>query len=466
MDFNYEPNKENDFIAFFWVKGKERIEKLAEKIAAESSVGTWTDVKTMNRYVWEHLRARVFKIVKVTENSGFVYIAYPFEHFDEKNFLQFSASVMGNLFGMKSLDEIKLLDIWFPKRYQRFFDGARFGIEGIRKYLGTKDRPHIGTIVKPKVGLHPKEFAEVAKEAYLGGLDLVKDDENLVDQKFCPFRERFFEMMKVIDKVEKETGEKKIYVINITDKYSRMVERIDFLREHGWNQVMLDVVIIGYGALLDILELLHKYKFIVHAHRAGHAAIDRGKIGINFYVFEKIYRMFGVDQLHVGTGVGKMEGDEIFVYNTSRLVREMEVPEDFVFLTLGQEFDEGTIPIFPVASGGLHPGHIDAVVKVHTKDVVIQAGGGVHGHPKGTYYGAKAMRQAVEAVEKGISIPEYAKTHEELKMAIEKWGYYDPKKSLRKLEFVLKNKEFCELVIRERGLEGFDVIRRNAEKFE
>jgi len=458
IDFEYQPDKNNDFIALIWLRGDAPIEKLAEHVAAESSVGTWTDVKTMNKYVWEHYRARVFKIIKSSAYSGFVYIAYPLEHFDKENLLQFCASVMGNWFGMKVLREGKLLDIYFPKKYQKLFKGPINGLKGVRKYLGTKKRPHVGTIIKPKVGLAPKEFARVAYEAYCGGVDLVKDDENLVNQDFCKFEERFYEVYKALDKAEKETGEKKMYLINITDSYSKMLERIDFLREHGYKMVMLDVVVIGYSALLDIIEILRKYGFIVHAHRAGHAGIDRGPFGINFYVFEKLYRLIGVDQLHVGTGVGKMEGEALFVNTSSRILRESKIEEDITLLTLGQDWSDHIKSVFPVASGGLHPGLVECVVKLHTNDVVIQAGGGIHGHPRGTYYGAKALREAIDAVELNIPLPEYAKTHRALREALEKWGYKSPDRIIKKLEFVKENKEICKIIVETYGLEGFEVI--------
>ena len=183
LDTGYEPTG-NDFVVLFWAKGSLPIEKIAEAIAAESSVGSWTKLKTMNDFVWKHYRARVFWIGKVGRNAGFIKIAYPIEHFDAKNISQFQASVLGNIFGLKELEELYVYDISFPKKYQMQFTGPYAGIEGIRRMAGTQKsrRPHVGTIVKPKVGLSAKEWAHVAYEAFSGGLDLVKDDENLVDQ--------------------------------------------------------------------------------------------------------------------------------------------------------------------------------------------------------------------------------------------------------------------------------------------
>jgi len=160
LDFSYKPSKDNDFTVLFWAKGTVAIEQIAEAVAAESSVGSWTKLATMNQFVWDHYRARVYKLDKVTKNSGFIRIAYPLEHFDTKNISQFQASVLGNIFGLKELDELYVCDISFPKSYQRkHFSGPALGLPGIRKLAGTEKsgRPHVGTIVKPKVGLTAKE---------------------------------------------------------------------------------------------------------------------------------------------------------------------------------------------------------------------------------------------------------------------------------------------------------------------
>ncbi len=451
LDFRYTPSEE-DFVVLMWVSGRCKLEKLAEAIASESSVGTWTEIKTMNEYVFEHYRARVFKIIKVRENAGFVYIAYPLEHFDVKNFNQFQASVLGNIFGMKELDELYILDIKFPRKFQKQFSGPKYGLWGVKKYVGTEKtgRPHVGTIVKPKVGLAPEEFAKVAYEAWVNGLDLVKDDENLVDQSFCKWEERFNKVFDVMDKAEKETGERKIYCVNITDSsINRMIERLEKVKERGHNCVMLDVYVLGVTALEHMLELTKKYKIIVHAHRAGYAAWHRGNFGVNFQVLEKIYRMFGVDQLHIGTGVGKMEGGALLIKRFHEIAEKHSGEEKLYLGSLDFEFEKHIAPIMPVASGGLDPGKVDALIEIHGKNVTIQAGGGVHGHPDGTATGAKALRQAAEAIAEGIPVKEYATSHSELKKALEKWGYLEPSLIRARLEIERNSEILNEIVLRE-----------------
>ena len=460
IDKNYEPEKDA-FIVLLWLKGKAKLEKLAEAVASESSIGTWTKLQTMNNKIFKYYRARIFKIVKVTENSGFIFIAYPWEHFDHKNVLQFFAGVLGNLFGLKELESCYILDIEFPKKYQKQFHGPGFGIRGIRKYIGTlkNKRPHVGTIVKPKVGLTPKQFSEVAYKSWLGGLDLVKDDENLVDQKFCPWIKRFDEVTKALDKAEQKTGEKKLYATNITDSnINRMLERIDHIKDSGMKMVMLDVYILGVPALIEMLKAARKAKLFVHAHRAGYAAHHRGNFGVNFGVYEKFWRMFGVDQLHIGTGVGKMEGGALLIHRFHKIAEEYNISEKFYLGGLKQEWVKKLKPIFSVASGGMDPGKIDAAIEVHGRNVIIQAGGGVHGHPKGTLAGAKAMRQAADAVVDGIPAIEYAKDHKELNQAIKYWGYIDPKKIAAKFKFEKKHKKQLISLVKKKGLEGIRKI--------
>ncbi len=459
LDFEYVPDKENDFVVLIWAKGTEKIEKIAEAIAAESSVGSWTKLSTMNDFVWKHYRARVFWISKAGANGGLIKIAYPIEHFDFKNILQFQASVLGNIFGLKELTELYVCDISFPKKYQKQFSGPGHGLEGIRKMAGTTKtrRPHVGTIVKPKVGLTPKEWANVAYQAFSGGLDLVKDDENLVDQDFCRWGDRVHEVMKSIDKAEKETGQGHLYSNNITDKYSRMVERLETLNEMGVQKnviVMLDTYVMGMGALQDILELCRKYGFATHGHRAGFAGPNRGNFGINFQIYEKFYRLLGIDQLHIGTGVGKMEGAPAMIRRMHDIADKRKLEEKMYLGSLAMEFSPHIKPMLSIASGGVDAGKIDALVALQGMDVNIQAGAGAHGHPGGTKAGSRSLVQAVEAVMKGIPSTQYAKTHIELAQALEKWGYFKPSEISKQIAYEEKNRKNLDALALKKGREG------------
>ncbi len=415
LDLNYTP-KEDDLLLLFYAEppeGKD-IKYVADRIAEESSIGTWTDLKTLLPDIWEKLRARVYEI---DEENGIVKIAYPLHLFEVENMPAILASVAGNVFGMKSVENLRVLDIRFPRVLIDKYPGPKYGVEGVRELAGVYDRPFLGTIIKPKIGLPAKMHAEVAYEAWVGGLDIVKDDENLASQDFNRFEDRLYLTMEKKDLAEEETGEKKIYLINITAPYREMIRRAELVQEAGNEFVMIDVVIVGFSSLQSYRE--EGFRMAIHAHRAMHAAITRNsRHGINMLTLAKIYRLLGVDNLHIGTAVGKMEGSAEEISSIREEIQLQNVPaREFRF----QQEWFGIKPVLAIASGGLHPGHVPKVIDILGKDIVIQAGGGVHGHPEGTRKGAMAMRQALEATMEGIPLEEYAKEHEELRKALEKF---------------------------------------------
>jgi len=398
VDLKYEPRKD-DVVCLFRVEPEEGIEikEAVGAVAAESSIGTWIETTTTKPYV-ERLAARVFEI-----NGNFIKIAYPLELFEPGNLPNILSSIAGNIFGMKHLKNLRLLDVVFPEKILKSFKGPKYGIVGIRKIFKVKDRPLVGTIIKPKVGLKSKDHAKVAYEAWVGGCDIVKDDENLSNQKFNKFEERLEKTFKMKEKAEKETGEKKAYMINITAETEEMLRRAKLVEKIGNEYVMVDIITVGWASLQTLRK--KEFDLVLHAHRAGHAAMTKNpKHGISMKVLAKLVRMIGLDQLHVGTVVGKMfEGKEEVLENCKVLKEKMG------------KFKQ----VMPVASGGLSPFHVPKIIEIFGKDVVIQAGGGIHGHKLGTRSGAIAMRQAIEAVEKGIPLEEYAATHKELKIALE-----------------------------------------------
>ncbi|MFX1385240.1 MAG: RuBisCO large subunit C-terminal-like domain-containing protein, partial [Promethearchaeota archaeon] len=303
----------------------------------------------------------------------------------------------------------------------KVYKGPKFGIEGIRKLTKVKDRPLLGTIVKPKVGLTEVEHAEVCGKAWTGGLDIVKDDENLTSMAFNKFEKRIAETLKVRDKIENETGEKKIYMPNITAKLSIMKERADYVIENGGEYVMLDIITIGFSALQEIRDYLEDKDVVIHAHRAMHAAFTRNKKhGMSMLALAKLMRLIGMDQLHTGTIVGKMEGGKKEVQEINSVITQTKIKDNGTTIL---DQDWGNIkPILPVASGGLSPLHVPELIEILGKDMVFQFGGGCHGHPDGTEAGAKAIKQAVDAVLLGYELIEYAKNKSELSKAFKKWG--------------------------------------------
>jgi ribulose-bisphosphate carboxylase large chain len=399
VDLNYKPEK-TDLICTFTVEPDDMsLKEAAGGVAAESSVGTWTELTTTKPYV-EQLAARVFSI-----EGGMAKIAYPIELFEKGNMPNILSSIAGNVFGLKALKNLRLNDIELPAELVKSFKGPRFGIAGIRKLLKVPERPLVGTIIKPKLGLKTADHARVAYEAWAGGCDIVKDDENLSSQRFNPFEDRIVKTLESRDKAEQETGERKVYMANITAETSTMLKRAEYVLSHGGEYIMVDILTCGFSALQTLRN--QDYNLVIHAHRAGHAAFTKNpKHGIAMRPIAKVARIIGVDQLHVGTVVGKMsETKQEVLENIDALKTEMG----------------GLKPVMPVASGGLHPRLVPALVKTFGRDFIIQAGGGIHGHPDGTISGATAMRQAVDATLNNIPLEEYAKTRRELKIALEAW---------------------------------------------
>ena len=399
VDLSYKPAA-TDLICTFYVQPEGiSLKEAAGGVAAESSIGTWTELTTAEPYM-EKLAAHVFSI-----EGNVMKIAYPAELFEDGNMPNILSSVAGNVFGLKALKNLRLNDIELPAELLKSFKGPKFGIKGVRELLKVSKRPLVGTIIKPKLGLKTTDHARVAYEAWAGGCDVVKDDENLSSQRFNPFEERVVKTLESRDRAEEETGERKVYMVNVTAETETMLKRAEYVLAYGGEYVMVDILTCGFSALQTLRD--QGFKLVIHAHRAGHAAFTKNqKHGISMRVIAKVARIIGVDQLHVGTVVGKMSESRKEVLDNIEACK----------MHMG-----GLKPVLPVASGGLHPRLVPALMKTFGKDFVIQAGGGIHGHTDGTFAGATAMRQAVDATLQGKTLEEYAKTHKELKRALERW---------------------------------------------
>lgn len=368
-------------------------------VAAESSIGTWTELTTEKPYMKE-LAAKVFEL-----KDHIAQIAYPIDLFEPNNLPNIMSSVAGNVFGLGDLKYLRLLDIQFPKKLAQSFPGPAFGIPGIRHIIRVPKRPLVGTIIKPKLGLRTKDHAAVAYDAWVGGCDIVKDDENLASQTFNPFEDRVINTLDKRDRAEEETGDRKVYLINVTAETEEMLRRVQFIEDHGGRVAMIDILTCGFSAVATLRK--QGFKLILHGHRAMHAAFTKLHIhGIAMPVIALASRLLGIDQLHVGTAVGKMsEEREEVESNINKCTQPLY----------------GLKPTLPVASGGLHPRLVPVLMDIFGTDFVIQAGGGIHGHPRGTKVGAQAMRQAVDATLQGQSLEEYAKSHTPLAEALQRW---------------------------------------------
>ena len=421
VDLSYKPKKTDLKVLFYFEPEKGMsVKEAIGRIASESSTGTWTTLFTLPSRM-KGLMATAYKI-----EGNFVYVAYPLGLWEAGNMPQLLSGIAGNIFGMKALKNLRLVDVSLPKEYLKGFQGPNLGIQGLRKYFKVYDRPLTGAVPKPKVGFSAEEHAKIGYETWLGGFDLVKDDENLTSQSFNNFYKRVSLMTKLRDRAEKETGEVKDALLNITAETKEMEKRAKFLHEHGWKYAMIDVVVCGASAVQTLRKTLGDYGMAIHAHRAMHASFDRNpKHGISMQFLAKTMRTIGVDQIHSGTAVGKLVGSKEEVTAIADTLRNFKVAPKKGFL-LNQDW--GKIkPAFPVSSGGIHPGLIPDEMNIYGKDFVLLVSGGIHGHPRGTRAGAMATMQAIESTNKGISLEQFAKSNKELREALEKWGRLKPK---------------------------------------
>jgi len=423
VDLKYKPSS-TDLICLFRFEPARGISvnECVGRIASESSNGTWSDLSTLKPHI-RKIRGRAFEV-----KGNYVKIAYPIELFELGSVPQLLSSFAGNIFGMKAVNNLRLEDVHFPEVLLSSFRGPEYGIQGLRKLFKIYKRPFTASVPKPKVGMTTEEHSEVARNIWSGGMDLVKDDENLCSQSFNKFENRANHCFRIRDKVEKETGERKGYLINVTAETMEMLARAKLVHDLGGEFVMIDVLTAGFSSFQTLREFCHDHKMAIWVHRAMHGSMTRNpKHGISMLSLSKFIRMVGGDTLHVGTANrGKLFGkkDEVLM-----LEREVEQDIESHFKknehVLNQKW-HNIKPVLAVSSGGLHAGSVPYIMKYLGNDIAIQVGGGCHGHPKGTKAGAVSVRQAIDAVMSNVSLKEYAKTHQELKEALGKWGYIVP----------------------------------------
>ncbi len=401
-DADYVPS-ETDIIALFRITPQPGVdaEEAAAAVAGESSTATWTVVWTDRLTAADLYRAKAYRIDPVPgqEDQFFAYIAYHLDLFEPGSIANLTASIIGNVFGFKAVKALRLEDMRIPVAYVKTFDGPPTGIVVERERLDKFGRPLLGATVKPKLGLSGRNYGRVVYEALRGGLDFTKDDENINSQPFMHWRDRFLYCMEAVNKAQSASGEVKGHYLNVTAATMEdMYERAEFAKELGSVVVMIDLVI-GYTAIQSMSKWARRHDMVLHLHRAGHGTYTRQKNhGISFRVIAKWMRLAGVDHIHAGTVVGKLEGDPNTVQGIYNVLRESVNEVD---LTRGIFFNQdwaGLRKVMPVASGGIHAGQMHQLLTYLGDDVVLQFGGGTIGHPMGIAAGATANRVALEAM--------------------------------------------------------------------
>lgn len=391
------------------------IEKLAMAIADEQTTGTWISVAKETVDKKQKFGGKVVSIYEVPdyasdyapgeESTYIIQIAYPMSNFGP-NIPMMLSTLFGNI---ASSGKVKFIDCAFPKKYVEQFQGPKFGVHGLRDLLGVYDRPLLNCMIKPNIGWTPDEGAELFYEAAKGGVDVVKDDELLsANMPFCPMKERVTKFMAAEKKVFEETGEHTLYAVNITDSIDKLRDNAYRAIEYGANCLMINYYTVGFAAAKMIADDPNiKVPILAHVDFAG-AYCSSTYTGISAQLMMgKLIRLAGADFAIYGTPWGKFPVSQKFF------------ERGFRFFTQ----DWWNIkPCMMACSGGTTQFIVNDCVKTLGIDMILAAGGAVHGHPDGSYAGARSMRQAIDAAINNIDLFEYAKTHKELESMINRLG--------------------------------------------
>jgi len=421
MQFTDGFDREKFIIATYHVQTFRDAEavKYACALAVEQSSGTWTAVPGETPEVREKHLGRVVGLYElptylneipqnIEERQFVIRLAFPVINVGAE-FAMILTVLVGNI---SYLGKIKLMDIELPESFLKQFPGPKFGIQGIRDLLGVQDRPLVNTMIKPCTGLTPKQTAEVAYKAAVGGIDLIKDDELTSNQPYCPLVDRVKEVMKALKAADEEKGEKTLYTFNITGRVKTLRDRALQAIDAGANALMINTWTMG----LDAAQMLTEdpeinVPILSHPDLTGALSVSHySGIAVNLTI-GKFPRLAGLDILLSTSPYGK------FPYTMEALV-----PSYYTMLTPWKNIK----PSMPMIGGGTTQGHIEEIYKNFGNDILIGAGGAVIGHPMGISAGAKAFRQGIDAVKKGQTLREACEDsdNKELKAAIDAWGVY------------------------------------------
>lgn len=391
------------------------IEKLAMAIADEQTTGTWIKVGAETNDMKKSFGAKVVSIYEVPDTAAdylsneppiyILQIAYPITNFGTS-----MPMLLSTLFGnISASGMLKFIDCAFPKKFIEQFQGPKFGVEGLRKILGVTDRPLLNAMIKPNIGWTPDEGARLFYEATKGGVDIIKDDELMpANEPHCPLEERVKKFMVMEKRVYEETGEHSLYAVNITDDITKMKENAYRAIEYGTNCIMVNTYTAGFGAMKMLADDPNiNVPILAHVDFAG-AYCASTYTGMSApLAIGKLARLSGGDFQINGHPWGKFP-IQAKIFNRC-----------FKFFTQPWW---NIKPMMYACSGGTTQLVVRDCVDNLGTDIILAAGGAVHGHPQGSEAGAKSMRQAIDAAIQGIDLFEYAKSHKELANMIERLG--------------------------------------------
>jgi len=393
---------------------KGQFTKKAEGIALGLTVGSWTDLPTLQKEQLKKHKGEVIEIQSLHEQNpnlgekGIIKIAYP-----EINFSSDLPALLTTVFGKLSLDgAIKLLDLELSENFKQTLPGPKFGVEGIREKLNVYERPLLMSIFKGVIGRDISYLREQLKNQLLGGVDLVKDDEILFENPLTPLEKRVKAGKEVLDEVYQETGKTSLYAVNLTGRTTELKDNAKKAIESGATALLFNVFAYGLDVLQDLAEDPD-----ISVPIMAHPAISGALAASPYYGFSyslilgKLLRYAGADFSLFPSPYGSVA-----------IPREeaLKIAENCLQ-------DDDVRQTFPVPSAGIHPGLVPQLIADFGKECIINAGGGIHGHPNGAIGGGKAFRAAIEAVLKGHSLLDEAKNDENLKLAIDLWGHLEVK---------------------------------------
>jgi len=415
--------------ARYWIETAYPLADAAAMMAGEQSTGTFVRVPGETDELRERYAARVEQIEElgtvdepsltgsglpkhhagpVVRRTAHVTLSWPIENMGPSlpNVL---ATVAGNLFELKPFSGLKLMDVKLPPAFLEVYQGPQFGVEGTRRLMGVEDRPMIGTIIKPSVGMSPEQTATQVRMLAEAGIDFIKDDELQADGPHCPFDERITAVLRTLDDFAQHNGKRVMFAANITGEINQMLRRHDLVTALGGTCVMTSLNSIGLPAMV---ALRRHCQLAIHGHRNGWGMFGRSHAtGMSFIAYQKLWRLAGIDHVHVNGIRNKFcEADESVIASARECLTPM-FPAPHAPCTI--------LPVF--SSGQSARQAPDTYKALGSLDLLFAAGGGIMAHPQGPAAGVRSLQQAWEAAARGIALDEYAAQHTELRAAIEKF---------------------------------------------
>ena len=407
--------------ARYWLETGDDPMRAAEVIAGEQSSGTFLKLATETPALKERSGARV-ESLQILETVGepslpggmksntytrcLLELSWPLENMGPC-LPTLMATVAGNLFELAQVSGLRLLDLTLPPAFAKAYPGPAFGMAGTRRLSGVAKGPLIGTIIKPSVGLSVSETAQQVQLLVDGGIDFIKDDELQADGSYCPFDQRVEAVMRVVNDASQKMGRQVMVAFNITGNLDQMKRRHDWVLKHQGSCVMVCLNSVG----LTGLSAFRQHSTLpIHAHRAGWGYLSRSPyVGWDFAAWQQIWRLAGVDHLHVNGLRNKFSEPDAVVIASARSV----------ITPLFAHAPMQAVPVFSSAQTGLQA-H-DTYAALGNADLICTAGGGIFGHPDGVSCGVTALRQAWEAAEAGVDLVSYAKDRPALQRALTFW---------------------------------------------